>query len=110
SADHDLTRQTEAEAMIVGQDIVIHLASLSVSVASNTEPARVFYQNTVMGLNLLEAARKAGVQKFVSIGSANEYPHDATMPLKEDDLWKGMPDQALLAYSMSKKAMALAVQ
>ena len=110
STEHDLAIQSEAEKVIQGIDVVIHLAALSVSVASAIGPATVLYRNTVMGLNLLEASRKADVKKFVSIGSANEYPHNAPMPLKEESLWTGMPDSGLFAYSISKKVMDLAVQ
>lgn len=108
SSECDLRKQDEAAKAVAGMDVVIHLAAYSVSIASNVGPATVFYGTTMMGLNMLEAARQAGVQKFVSIGSANEYPHDAPMPLKESDLWTGMPGPGLLPYSMAKKAMAFA--
>lgn len=110
SSEHDLRLQSEANKMVEGIDVVIHLAALSVSLASSVGPATVFYSNAIMGLNLMEAARLAGVKKFVSIGSANEYPHSAPMPLKEDYLWDGLPEQSLLPYSMAKKIMALNVQ
>lgn len=110
SAEFDLRKQEDAAKILQGQDIVIHLAALSVGLGSNIGPATVFYSNAMMGLNLIEAAQKSGVEKFVSIGSANEYPADAPMPLKEDDLWKGLPDSHLLPYSMAKKIMALEAQ
>ena len=110
SAEYDLRDQKVAQKLAEGKDIIIHLAALSVSLGSTTGPASVFYSTAVMGLNMLEAARLAGVQKFVSIGSANEYPENASMPLKEEDLWKGLPNSGLLAYSMAKKIMDLNVQ
>jgi len=106
----DLTDPVQARKAVAGKDVVIHLAGLSVSMASNISPSVVLYSNTMMGLNVLEAARVAGVQKFISIGSANEYPRDAPMPLKESSLWDGVPEAGLRAYSVSKKVMDLAVQ
>jgi len=106
----DLRDQKVAAKAVQKMDIVIHLASLSSSLASKTGPASVFYGNSIMGLNLLEASRMAGVKKFISIGSANEYPHNAPMPLKEEYLWQGMSGPELFPYSMSKKVMALGTE
>lgn len=110
SAEFDLRDQAVARKVLIGQDVVLHLAALSVSMGSHAGPASVLYGTTMMGLNVLEAARQAGVEKFVSIGSANEYPADAQIPLKEEDLWQGMPHTGLLAYALAKKVMNLATE
>lgn len=87
-------------------DVVIHLAGLTGGGTYHKEhPAEIFYGNMMMGVNLMEAARGAGVKKIVIAGSATEYPADAPMPLKEEDLWNGFPEARHAPYSIAKRAL-----
>ncbi|MBI2476183.1 MAG: NAD-dependent epimerase/dehydratase family protein [Candidatus Taylorbacteria bacterium] len=70
-------------------------------------PGELFYENLMMGIQLLEAARRAGAQKVVTVGSVIEYPKDARVPLREDALWNGLPLETSIPYGLSKRIVAL---
>ena len=111
SSDLDLRIKENAERAVRGMDVVFHLAALSGGIGfSASHPGRMFYDNAVMGLNIIEAARAAKVEKFINIGSYNEYPKSAPMPLKEDDLWNGLPEESFLSYGMAKKMLLIQLQ
>lgn len=106
SAEIDLRDRAVCIRVTQGKNIVIHLAARSGSGAFHREhPGRVFYDNLAMGVNLMDAAREAGVRKFVTIGSAMEYPTAAPVPFKEDDLWMGPPDPLHEPYAVAKKML-----
>jgi GDP-L-fucose synthase len=87
-------------------DIIIHLAASVGGIGANIEkPGSFFYDNVKMGVELMEAARRYGVSKFVQMGSACEYPRDAEMPLKEEDVWDGYPETSNAAYGVAKRAL-----
>lgn len=111
SQELDLRILANAEKAVSGVNVVFHLAALSGGIGfSVSHPGQMFFDNVLMGFNLIDASRKAQVEKFVNIGSYNEYPSTSPMPLKEDDLWSGLPDQAFLPYGMAKKALLLLMQ
>ncbi len=107
----DLRIKENAEKATRGMDIVFHLAALSGGIGfSVSHPGQMFHDNALIGLNMIEAAKNAGVKKFINIGSYNEYPKNAPMPLKEDDLWGGLPEDSFLPYGMAKKMLLIELQ
>ncbi|HWS15494.1 MAG TPA: NAD-dependent epimerase/dehydratase family protein [Candidatus Methylomirabilis sp.] len=95
-----------AEA-VTGQDIVIHLAANAGGIGWNrAHPGALFYDNAAMGIHLMEESRKAGVSKFVQIGTVCAYPFQPPrIPFREDDLWAGYPERTNAPYGIAKKAM-----
>src|SRR6266508_3715916 len=87
-------------------DIVIHLAAVVGGIGANREnPGRFFYDNAVMGILLMEEARRRGVRKFVTVGTICSYPKFTPVPFKEDDLWNGYPEETNAAYGLAKKML-----
>lgn len=102
----DLRVEGNCKEAVQGKDIVIHVAALTGGIDLHARrPGEIFYNNLMMGVQLMEAARRHGVKKFVSIGSATEYPTNAPLPYREEDLWKGLPDRVHFPYSMAKLMM-----
>ena len=107
-AAYDLTEQADVRRLMAEQkpDVIVHLAAVVGGIGANREnPGLYFYQNAVMGLLLLEEARKAGVQKFVSVGTICSYPKFTPVPFKEDDLWNGYPEETNAPYGIAKKGL-----
>jgi len=91
--------------------IVIHLASVVGGIGANrARPAEFFYDNLVMGTQLLDQAWRAGVPKFVAIGTVCAYPKFATVPFREDDLWSGYPEETNAPYGLAKKMLLVQSQ
>lgn len=92
---------------VAGQDIVIHLAANAGGIGWNrAHPGALFYDNAAMGIHLMEESRKAGVSKFVQIGTVCAYPFQPPrIPFREDDLWAGYPEPTNAPYGIAKKAM-----
>jgi GDP-L-fucose synthase len=87
-------------------DIVIHLAAVVGGIGANrTYPGRFFYENTIMGLLLMEQARLFGVEKFVAIGTVCAYPKYTPVPFQEKDLWNGYPEETNAPYGLAKKML-----
>jgi GDP-L-fucose synthase len=108
SAEYDLRDRTAIDrALAAGRpDILIHLAAVVGGIGANREnPGRFFYENAVMGIQLMEAARLAGVQKFVTIGTVCSYPKFTPVPFHEDDLWNGFPEETNAPYGVAKKML-----
>lgn len=106
SADCDLRVKADCERAVAGVDIVIHTAAISGNGAFHaSHPAEILYDNALMALQLMDAAQRAGVKKFVGIGSATEYPESVAFPLKEGDLLSGPPAAGHAAYSAAKRLM-----
>jgi GDP-L-fucose synthase len=108
SADYDLiTAEGIARALAEGRpDLVIHLAAIVGGIGANREnPGRFFYENAVMGIQLMEQARLAGVQKFVQIGTVCSYPKFTPVPFREEDLWNGYPEETNAPYGLAKKML-----
>lgn len=100
----DVRIYDQCKAAVEGKDIVIHLAAITGGIDFHAKHAgRIFYENTLMNINMVEASRLGGVKKFIGIGSAAVYPADARLPLKEDDLTAGgVKDPIHEAYNISK--------
>jgi GDP-L-fucose synthase len=104
SKDLDLRVLANCEKAVKDRDGVIHLAANFGGLKYNIEhAAEVFYDNSAMGLNLLEAAHKAGVEKMVVAGTVGSYPKAARVPYREEEYWNGLPEEGNGSYGMSKK-------
>jgi len=89
-----------------GADTVIHLAATVGGIGANAEnPGRYFYDNAVMGIELVEAARQHGVEKFTILGTICAYPEHTPVPFQETDLWDGYPEETNAPYGIAKKAL-----
>ncbi len=94
-----------------GQDVVIHLAGRVGGIGYNREnPGALFYDNIIMGAQLMEAARRNGVGKFVAIGTVCAYPKFTPVPFSEDDLWDGYPEETNAPYGLAKKMLLVQAQ
>ena len=108
SAQYDLrTADGVRRAIEDGRpELVIHLAAVVGGIGANREnPGRFFYENAIMGIQLLEQARLAGVAKFVTIGTVCAYPKFTPVPFHEDDLWSGYPEETNAPYGLAKKML-----
>jgi GDP-L-fucose synthase len=102
----DLTKLDNCETAVKGQDIVIHLAAKVGGIGLNREkPGELFYDNLIMGAQLMESARKAGVEKFVAVGTVCAYPKFTPVPFKEENLWDGYPEETNAPYGLAKKML-----
>ena len=113
SADYDL-RDRDAIVRLyetARPDIVLHLAAVVGGIGANRDnPGRFFYDNAIMGLQLIELARQMGVQKFVATGTICAYPKFTPIPFHEDDLWNGYPEETNAPYGLAKKMMLTQLQ
>ncbi|MCX5681523.1 MAG: NAD-dependent epimerase/dehydratase family protein, partial [Candidatus Omnitrophica bacterium] len=92
-------------------DIVIHLAAVVGGIGANREnPGKFFYENLIMGIQLMDQACLAGVKKFVAIGTICAYPKFAKVPFKEKDLWSGYPEETNAPYGLAKKMLLVQAQ
>ena len=108
SATFDLTtadgiKRALAEA---DPDLVIHLAAVVGGIGANREnPGKFFFENAIMGIQLMEQSRLAGIAKFVQIGTVCSYPKFTAIPFREDDLWEGYPEETNAPYGLAKKML-----
>jgi GDP-L-fucose synthase len=106
SADFDLRDQRAAREAVDGADVVIHLAARVGGIGFNRRnPAPLAYDNLMMGANVFEASREAGVSKLVAACSVCAYPKFTPVPFKEDDLWNGYPEESNAPYGIAKKML-----
>ena len=111
SRDCDLRVWENSQRAVDQQDIIIHLAAHVGGIGLNREkPAELFYDNLIMGTQLIHAAYQAGVQKFVCVGTICAYPKFTPVPFKEDDLWNGYPEETNAPYGIAKKALLVQLQ
>lgn len=106
SKDYDLREKAVCAQVVNDADIVIHLAANVGGIGYNLDyPGTLFYDNLLMGVHLMEESRKAGVEKFVAIGTICAYPKYTPVPFKEEDLWNGYPEETNAPYGLAKKMM-----
>lgn len=106
STEADLRDAEACTRVVQGVDAIIHLAAKVGGIGLNREkPGELFYDNILMGVNLLEAARVAGVQKVVTAGTICAYPKFTPVPFKEESLWDGYPEETNAPYGVAKKAL-----
>lgn len=106
SKELDLRKWENCEKAVKGIDVVIHLAARVGGIGFNQKnPATLFYDNVMMGVQMMEAARQAGVQKFVTLGTVCAYPKFTPVPFTEENLWNGYPEETNAPYGIAKKIM-----
>jgi GDP-L-fucose synthase len=113
SDKHDLRVQTEALRLYTDTrpDIVIHLAAVVGGIGANRKnPGRFFHDNAIMGLNVIEAARISGIEKFVCAGTICSYPKFTPVPFREEDFWNGYPEETNAPYGLAKKMLLVQLQ
>jgi GDP-L-fucose synthase len=113
SRDYDLTDMDAVRRMYddADPDVVIHLAAVVGGIGANQEhPGEFFYKNLMMGVQLIEEARKRGVKKFVAIGTICAYPKFTPVPFKEENLWDGYPEETNAPYGLAKKMLLVQCQ
>jgi GDP-L-fucose synthase len=112
-SEYDLTEQDAVRQMYrdMDPDVVIHLAAEVGGIGANrANPGRYFYANMAMGLHLIEEARKHRLEKFVQVGTVCAYPKFAPVPFREEDLWKGYPEETNAPYGIAKKSLLVMLQ
>jgi GDP-L-fucose synthase len=113
SRDYDLKQAEDVGRMYsdIQPEIVIHLAATVGGIGANREnPGRFFYENLVMGVEVMEQARQNGVSKFVAVGTVCAYPKFSPVPFTEDNLWIGYPEETNAPYGLAKKMLLVQAQ
>lgn len=108
SRDYDLVQMDAVQQLYsdAKPDLVIHLAARVGGIGANqANPGRFFYDNLMMGTQLIEVGRQRGLKKFVALGTICAYPKFAPIPFKEDDIWNGYPEETNAPYGLAKKMM-----
>jgi GDP-L-fucose synthase len=113
SAKYDLTHEQQVERMLadLAPEAIVHLAAVVGGIGANRRfPGTYFYKNLMMGVGLMEAARRAGVKRFLSIGTICSYPKFTPVPFHEDELWNGYPEETNAPYGLAKKMLLVQSQ
>src|SRR5439155_10988602 len=113
SKDYDLREQQPIMRLYkeTRPQIVIHLAAVVGGIGANrANPGRFFYDNAIMGIQLMEYARQFGVEKFVAVGTVCAYPKLTPVPFKEGELWNGYPEETNAPYGLAKKMTLVQAQ
>lgn len=108
SREYDLVQMEAVKQLYedTNPDIVIHLAARVGGIGANqANPGRFFYDNLMMGTQLIEIGRQRGLKKFVALGTICAYPKFAPIPFREDDIWNGYPEETNAPYGLAKKMM-----
>lgn len=108
SARYDLRRERDVERLLhdVRPSLVVHLAATVGGIGANrANPGAFLYDNLMMGALLLEHGRRAGVEKFVNVGTICSYPKVTAVPFRKDDLWNGYPEETNAPYGLAKKLL-----
>ena len=111
--DYDLTKLADISKMLedAKPDLIIHLAAQVGGIGANrAHPAEFFYNNLMMGVQLMHRAWETGVQKFVAIGTICAYPKFTPVPFKEENLWDGYPEETNAPYGLAKKMLLVQAQ
>ena len=111
--DYDLVQKEAVQALLADTrpDVIIHLAARVGGIGANREnPASFFYDNLMMGVQLMDAAYQRQVSKFVALGTVCAYPKITPIPFKEDDLWEGYPEETNAPYGLAKKMLLVQAQ
>ena len=113
SREYDL-RQKEAVARLLTDaqpDLLIHLAASVGGIAANqANPGKYFYDNAIMGIHVIEEARRFGVEKTLVVGTICAYPKYTNVPFREEDLWNGYPEETNAPYGLAKKMLLVQAQ
>jgi len=107
----DLRIKANCETITKNADIVFHIAAKVGGIGFNQEkPGELFYDNLMMGANLMEEARKNGVEKFVALGTVCSYPKFTPVPFSEESIWDGYPEETNAPYGLAKKMLLVQSQ
>ncbi len=111
SKTDDLRDATVCRHVVEGADLVIHLAAKVGGIGFNQKyPGELFFDNAIMGINLIEASRRANVKKLVVAGTICAYPRHTPVPFKEENLWNGYPEETNAPYGVAKKSLLVMLQ
>jgi len=113
SREYDLVDGAAVRRLLerVAPDVVIHLAAVVGGIGANRRhPGRFFYENLMMGAQLVEESRRLGVGKLVAVGTVCSYPKFAPVPFREEDLWNGYPEETNAPYGLAKKMLLVQLQ
>jgi GDP-L-fucose synthase len=113
SAQYDLRERADIRRLFADArpDAIVHLAAVVGGIGANRlNPGRFFYDNAIMGLQLMEEARIHGVAKFVAVGTICSYPKHTPVPFREEDLWNGYPEETNAPYGLAKKMLLVQAQ
>jgi GDP-L-fucose synthase len=113
SAELDLRERDAVRAYLAAEkpELVIHTAAVVGGIGANrASPGRFFFENAIMGIQLIEEARRAGVAKLVCLGTICAYPKLTPVPFREDDLWNGYPEETNAPYGLAKKMLLVQLQ
>ena len=113
SKDYNLIEMEAVKRLYrdANSDIVIHLAARVGGIGANREsPGKFFYDNLMMGVQMMEVGRQVGLEKFVTVGTVCAYPKFTPVPFKEEDLWNGYPEETNAPYGLAKKMLLVQAQ
>ncbi len=113
SKDYDLVQMEAVKKLYQDSrpDMVIHLAAKVGGIGANrAHPGKFFYENLMMGVQVMEVGRQIGIEKFIGIGTVCAYPKFTPVPFKEEDLWKGYPEETNAPYGLAKKMLLVQAQ
>jgi GDP-L-fucose synthase len=113
SADYNLVEASDIQRLLAdtNPDLIIHLAAVVGGIGANQKnPGKFFYENLMMGVQLIEQARLHGIKKFVALGTVCAYPKFTPTPFREEDLWNGYPEETNAPYGLAKKMMLVQSQ
>lgn len=107
----DLRNLTNCLKIVKDVDVIFHIAGNIGGIGYNQKyPGSIFYDNLIMGIQLLEAARKSNIKKFLTIGTTCSYPDITSVPFKEENLWDGYPSEVTAPYGVAKKMLLVQSQ
>jgi GDP-L-fucose synthase len=111
SKKYDLRNVDNCKSVLQDIDVVFHLAAKVGGIGLNqSKPGELFYDNLMMGVNLMEEARKNKIEKFISLGTICSYPKFTPIPFKEDSIWDGYPEETNAPYGLAKKMLLVQSQ
>jgi GDP-L-fucose synthase len=111
SKEYDLTKISNCRRIVQGVDIVFHLAAKVGGIGLNRErPAELFYDNLLMGTQLMNEAKKANIEKFIALGTICSYPKFTPIPFSEESIWDGYPEETNAPYGLAKKMLLVQSQ
>lgn len=111
SKEYDLTNLSDCQRILQGIDIVFHAAGMTGGIGLNREkPAELFYENLLMGIQLINESKNANIEKFIAIGTICSYPKFAPIPFSEESIWNGYPEETNAPYGLAKKMLLVQSQ
>ena len=112
-SDYDLVQGDDVQRLLndTQPDVILHLAANVGGIGANrAHPAEFFYDNLMMGVQLMHQAWRAGIEKFVAVGTVCSYPKFTPVPFSEDDIWEGYPEETNAPYGLAKKMLLVQSQ